>query len=132
MKYQEIDIGMKFSFEREIKYEDVRNFGLLVGDKNKMHISNELGKKSEKGVIAHGLFIGSFIAPLLGTYFPISNNLLHSISLEFRNSVYTNEKIKIEGEVIKKNDIFKSLTIKILIHNSKINFVKGKAIIKII
>jgi len=48
MKYQEIDIGMKFSFEREIKYEDVRNFGLLVGDKNKMHISNELGKKQRR------------------------------------------------------------------------------------
>jgi acyl dehydratase len=82
--------------------------------------------------MAHGMFIGSLITPLLGTYFSISNNILHSISLDFRNPVFSGDKIIVEGEVIKIDEIFNTLKIKIQVYNTENIFVKGKALIKII
>ena len=131
-KYKDVKVGTKFGFERKISYQDIKKFGTLVKDSNPLHLKTKSAEYRQDEVISHGMFIGSLTAPLLGTHCPINNNVLVSISLNFRKSVFSNDKITIEGTVISKSDAQQILIIKIQIYKEQQIFVEGEAIIKVL
>ena len=110
LKFKKLQIGKKFSFKRKIRFKDIKKFANLVKDKNPLHLKPSYGKKE---VISHGMFVGSLSSALLGTYFPINNNLILSMSLNFNKPVYSNDNIKIEGIIMDKSVALKIVTVKI-------------------
>ncbi len=129
VKFEKLQIGKKFSFKRKIKFEDIIKFANLVKDKNPLHTKPAFGKKE---VISHGMFVGSLTSALLGTYFPINNNLILSMSLNFNKPVYSNDSIKIEGIIKDKSSAFKIVTVKINIYKKDKLLVEGEAKLKVL
>ena len=74
---------------------------------------------------------GSFVSTLLGSFFPIKNNLLLSINLNFKSPIHPGNKIKITASVINKSELSKTIILSFNISRNKKILIFGKAIIKI-
>ena len=127
-KFKLLKVGSKFSYICKITSKKIKKYTEIIQDKNPLHLVN---KKNKKRVMSHGMLIGSLTATLLGTYSPINNNVLVSISLNFRKPVYSGDKLKVEGIIKNKINSYKMLVIKLNISKNKINVVDGQAIVKV-
>jgi len=133
LRYEEIKIGDVHSFERVIDEEAVNRFAELTGDKNPLHMNEEYARKTEfGGRIAHGMLAGSLFSTLVGMFCPGERALYLSQKVNFRKPIRLGEKIKIQGEVIKKSDALKTITLSTKIINDKNQVViDGEAMAKV-
>lgn len=132
-QFKDLKIGTKFSFERKIISKDIEKYANLVQDKNPLHLkekkSNNLKKKP---IISHGMFVGSLTSKLLGTHCPIKNNILLSLTLNFKKPVLPNYKIRIQGKIVDKSDALKIITVEISIYKKGILLISGEAKLKVL
>ena len=77
------------------------------------------------------MLIGSLVSTLLGSYFPIKNNLLLSINLNFKKPVLPNQKVRVEASITGKSDYKNIIMLKIYIYQGKKILIVGEAIIKV-
>ena len=131
--YEDITIGDVHSFERVIDEEAVNRFAELTGDKNPLHMNEEYARKTEfGGRIAHGMLAGSLFSTLVGMFCPGERALYLSQKVNFRKPIRLGEKIKIQGEVIKKSDALKTIVLSTKIINDKNQVViDGEAMAKV-
>lgn len=132
----DIEIGMKESFSRQItdKMEDA--FRNITGDENPLHFDDkyavEIGKGSYREHIAFGMLTASFLSTMAGMYMPGKYSLIHSIEdVSFIRPVYVRDTLTIEGEVTDKNQELKLIRIKVTIKNQD-NKIVSKAKMKIL
>jgi 3-oxoacyl-[acyl-carrier protein] reductase len=117
-KYSEIEIGDKASLIHEISEADISKFVDLTGDDNKLHINKEFASRTEfRKPVVHGMLGASFISTLIGTKLPGDGALWFSQTLEFLRPVRIGDVIKVEAEVIAKNDKLNSIELRINIIN---------------
>ena len=128
-KFKDIKIGQKFSYEKIVSSLMIQNYATLIGDKNPLHYKSK--RKSNSIIYAHGMLIGSFVSTLLGSHFPIKNNLLLSINLNFKKPVLPNQKVKVEAVIAGKSDYKNIIILKINIYQVKKLFIAGEAVIKV-
>ena len=74
---------------------------------------------------------GSFVSTLLGSFFPIKNNILLSINLNFKSPILPGNKIKVVTSVTNKSDFSKTVILDINIYRYKKILIFGEAIIKV-
>lgn len=130
--FEDLRIGTKFSFERKIKYSDIEKYSNLVEDKNPLHLREKKSNSTiRKPIISHGMFVGSLTSALLGTHCPIKNNILLSLTLNFKKPVLPNYKIKVEGKILAKSNALKILTVKISVYRMHILLIDGEAKLKV-
>jgi 3-hydroxybutyryl-CoA dehydratase len=128
LKYQDVRVGDIYEFEREITGTDVYDFAELTGDFNPLHTDKTYGEKSKLGKnIVHGMLVGSLFSTLIGMYCPGEKSLYLSQTLNFRQPVFPNDKVKVKGEVVGKNDSVKIVTIKTEIFRDNILIISGEA-----
>ncbi len=127
-KFKEIKKGQKFTYKKKITANAIQKFASMIGDKNPLHFKT---KKSNHKVVAHGMLIGSFVSTLLGSFFPIKNNVLVSMNLNFKFPVYPGDEIKIIASITNKSEINNIIILKIDIYNYKKLSVFGEAIVKV-
>ena len=77
------------------------------------------------------MFVGSLTSALLGTHCPIKNNILLSLTLNFKKPVLPNYKIKVEGKILAKSNALKILTVKISVYRMHILLIDGEAKLKV-
>jgi acyl dehydratase len=131
-KFKDLKIGTKFGFERKIKFADIKKYADLVKDKNPLHLEKKKYDNINKmPIISHGMFVGSLTSALFGTHCPIKNNILLSLTLNFKKPVLPNYKIRIQGKIVSKSDAFKILTVKISIYKVHILLIDGEAKLKV-
>ena len=128
-KFKDIKIGQKFSYEKIVSSLMIQNYALLIGDKNPLHYKSK--RKSNSIIYAHGMLIGSLVSTLLGSHFPIKNNLLLSINFNFKKPVLPNQKVKVEAVIAGKSDYKNIIILKINIYQGRKLFIAGEAIIKV-
>lgn len=116
--FEEIEIGVKHSFELIISEELERDFAKISGDFNPLHMDEKYAKgtKFEKRV-CHGMLLASFFSRLVGMYLPGKNALYFSQNLNFVGPCFIGDKIIVEGEVINKSEAIKMITLKTTIIN---------------
>ena len=133
LKYEEIKIGDKFQFEKEITGDDVRKFAELTGDFSSLHMDEEYAAKTEfGGRIAHGMLLGSLFSTLVGMMIPGERALYLAQDLKFKNPLKFPGKVFVEGVVVGKSEAAKIIDLKTVIKNSDgIILVEGSAKIKI-
>ena len=131
-QFEKLKIGTKFSFERKIKSSDIKKYANLVRDKNPLHLKQKKFNNKKKPIISHGMFVGSLTSALLGTHCPIKNNILLSLTLNFKKPVLPNYKIKIQGRIVAKSNVLKILTVKINIYKMHILLIDGEAKLKVL
>jgi len=128
-KFSKIKVGLKTKIRFKIKNKDIKNFIKSIGDKNKLHLK-KINVDGKKVYVCHGMFVGSLVSRLLGTYFPLKKNLLISINLNFKKPVYSEDLIYIETKVISKSQIYPVITLNISIKKKNKEVINGDAKIK--
>ncbi|HEX8286353.1 MAG TPA: SDR family oxidoreductase [Pyrinomonadaceae bacterium] len=97
---EDLYVGLKVSYEREVTEEDVLTFARLSGDCNPLHVDADYAKSSNyQGRIAHGAFQVGLASALLGMHLPGKKVLLSSINSRFPAPLYFPKRIKISGEI---------------------------------
>lgn len=97
---EDLYVGLKVSYEREISEEDILAFAELSGDYNPLHVDAEYAESSNyQGRIAHGAFQVGLASGLLGMHLPGKKVLLGSINGRFPVPLYFPASIKITGEI---------------------------------
>jgi|TARA_B100001964_G_scaffold198964_1_gene224975 acyl dehydratase len=132
-QFNKLKIGTKFGFVRRVKFKDIKKYANLVQDKNPLHLKEKTsGNIKKKTIISHGMFVGSMTSALLGTHCPIKNNILLSLSLNFKKPVLLNYKIRIQGKIVAKSEALRILTVKINIYYKHILLIDGEAKLKVL
>ncbi len=118
--YEELEVGMKESFQVTLTQEMQDLFLQITGDENPLHRSAEYAKnKGYEDKVVYGLLTSSFLSTLAGMYLPGERSLIHSVETKYQKPVYIGDTLTIEGEIDEKNDTYELIRIKILIRNQK-------------
>lgn len=116
--FDDMQIGLKASFDATITEESMAHFLALSGDESPIHLSDAYAQgRSYPGRVVYGMAVASFFSTLAGVYLPGENCLLHSVNSSFSKPVFIGDELHIEGEVVARQDIFKQVTIKAKITN---------------
>ena len=133
IRFEEIETGKSFSFERTLSKDDVAVFARLTGDKNPHHVDESFGKASVfKANIVHGMLAGGLFSTLVGMHCPGQNCLYLTQSLNFRKPLRPGCLVLVQGEVISKIDSLRILVIKTRITCCGELAIDGEARVKLI
>ena len=124
-----LHIGQKVEFTLVISESMIEEFAKLSGDYNPHHIDDTFAKKTRFGKrICHGMFLASFFSRLTGMYLPGKGSLYLSQSLNFQAPAYINDKITIQGEIVKISEATGVVTLKTQITNENdVQLITGDA-----
>jgi len=127
--FEEIEVGMKESFQVNITESMENTFAEITGNYNPLASNEEYAATTNyKKRISPGMLTASFLSRLTGMYLPGKYALLYSQSLNFENICYIGDQITVEGQVIEKNNATKIITLNTVITNQEgKKLVYGKA-----
>lgn len=82
--FEDLKLGMRESYAKEVKASDVVGFAELSGDRNPIHLSEHFAAQTPfGGRIAHGLYTASLISAVIGTRLPGPGAIYISQTLRF-------------------------------------------------
>jgi len=95
--FEEIQIGDSASMDRTLTKQDVELFGLLSGDMNPTHFSDEYAKMllERHKLVGHSMWGGALISSLLGNDLPGSGTVYLSQSFEFHDAVELDDTLTV-------------------------------------
>ncbi len=87
--FDEIQIGDTARMERQLTKQEIDLFGLLSGDMNPTHFSDEYARMllERHKLVGHTMWGAALISSLLGNDLPGPGTVCQSLNLEFRNAV---------------------------------------------
>lgn len=98
--FEDLSIGMKESFSREITADMVENFCRMTGDVNPLHTDEEFAKgKGFKDRVVYGLLTTSFLSTLAGVYLPGERSLIREVDVKMKKPVFIGDVLTVTGEV---------------------------------
>ena len=116
--FDELNIGDKASTERTLVEKDLILFAAVSGDVNPIHLDGDYAAKTNfKQRIAHGAWSASLISATLATIMPGPGTVYLNQSLKFMRPVTLGDALKIEVEVLDKNEKTKRITFKCQVTN---------------
>lgn len=96
-----VDVGLKFSFAKRISEVDVQLFGLISGDLNPVHFSEEVAKQTKfGGRVVHGMLTTSLVSTAVATL-PGTVVLLET-SFRYLAPVRIGDLVTVDCEVVEK------------------------------
>lgn len=132
----DIYMGMRESFQKEITIEMENSFREITGDINPLHMDDayaaEIGNGKFAFHITFGMLTSALYSTLAGVYLPGKYSLIHSFEeLKFLKPVFAGDNLNVVGEVIDKDEQLKLIRIQAMIKNQKAQIV-SKAKIKVL
>ncbi len=103
--FTEIEVGESATMERVLTKQDIDVFGLLSGDMNPTHFSDEYARMllDRHKLVGHSMWAGTLITSLLGNDLPGPGTVYRSQSFDFHNPVELGDRLLIKVTVISKN-----------------------------
>lgn len=118
--FEDIRIGQKEVFTTKITQIEMDKFYQVTNDINPLHRDKDYAiQYGFENCIVYGMLTASYLSTLAGVYLPGQKSLIQSVEINFVRPVFVNELLKISGEVVDKNELFKTVKLKIAILNSK-------------
>ena len=129
MKLVNLSIGQKVEFTEVISESMMEEFAKLSGDYNPHHMDESYAKKTRfKKRICHGMLLASLFSRLIGMHLPGKHSLYFSQSLNFLYPAFIDDKVTVEGEVVKISRSTGIITLKTRItKENNIELVTGEA-----
>ena len=134
--FADIVIGQSEKFNVKITSDMMEKFKDITKDINPLHsdktfVSEHFNKDK---IVCYGMLTASFLSTLAGVYLPGKYSLILSTNISFSQPVYVNDRLTICGEVIDKNDLFKTIEINVNIINDdeQYNILIGSMLIKLL
>jgi phosphate acetyltransferase len=102
--FDEINVGDSAHVTRTLTKKDINLFGMLSGDMNPTHFSDEYAKMllERQKLCGHSMWGGSLISGLLGTELPGPGTVYKSQNLEFHGGVELGDEITVTITVKEK------------------------------
>jgi acyl dehydratase len=82
----DVRVGQYAEISRLFTPEEVKRYGMLIGDMNPIHLNAENGK-----IMVHGMMTSSLFSSIFGTLIP--GSVYRSQSLLFHSPVHCNERV---------------------------------------
>ncbi len=103
--FEEISIGDTAQMQRTLTKQDVELFGLLSGDMNPTHFSDEYARMllARDKLVGHSMWGGALISSLLGNDLPGPGTVYQSQQFEFHNAVELGDILTISVTASSKN-----------------------------
>ena len=118
--FEQIQIGEKAEFTKQLSQGEVETFARLTGDFNSIHLDEEFARRTFfRGRVVHGLLSGSLISRIIGMSLPGHGGVYLSQTFQFLKPVRTNDPLKVVAEVIEKNRDQRTLLLRTEIFNSQ-------------
>lgn len=118
--FSDIYEGMSTSFKVMVTEKMMEEFCDITGDINPLHTDESFAKlKGYPGRVVYGMMTAAFISTLGGVYLPGENCLIHGVECNFLKPVYIHDELEVRGKVIKVDERYQQITIKIRIVNQK-------------
>ena len=96
----DISVGLKASFETEVREQDIKSFAELSGDHNPLHVDSAYAAGTNyQNCIAHGAYQMALVSSLAGMQLPGQNCLILSVDCRFLAPLYYPTRVRLEGEV---------------------------------
>lgn len=131
MKFNELYVGLKFEYFREISTLDVKDFATVSGDFNPVHLDEVFAATTPfKSKIVHGMLVGSIISMLIATELPGPGSVYLNQTLDFLHPIYHNSIVKIIIEVEKLKEDKKIVFLYTNCWVGDIQVINGKAVVK--
>lgn len=119
-KIQDINVGLKESFEVNITEAMMESFRNITGDNNPLHTDSDFAKeRNYPDRIVYGLLTSSFLSTLAGVYLPGENSLIREVDTKYVKPVFVGDTLTVTGEVSEVNADFNIFTMKVTIVNQK-------------
>jgi 3-hydroxybutyryl-CoA dehydratase len=92
--FEDLYVGMETSSSNIITDHNIREFAMLSGDHNPVHLDDNYASTSRfKKRIAHGLMSASYFSALFGTRIPGPGCVYVAQSLQFKKPVYIDDEV---------------------------------------
>jgi 3-hydroxybutyryl-CoA dehydratase len=118
-KLNDIEVGLKKTFNVYVSESMINEFAKLTGDCSPLHMDEEYARTTDFGTrICHGMLLGSFLSRLVGIYLPGKYGLCLSYSVRHLLPCFPNQEITVEGQVVEKSNSTRIITIRATIKNS--------------
>jgi 3-hydroxybutyryl-CoA dehydratase len=99
--FEDLSVGMRESYRKQVKASDVVGFAELSGDRNPIHLSEHFAAKTPfGGRIAHGLYTASLISAVIGTRLPGPGAIYISQTLRFLAPVRIGDTVEASVEIV--------------------------------
>ena len=128
-KLVNLSIGQRAEFTEVISESMIDEFAKLSGDYNPHHMNESYARKTRfKKRICHGMLLASLFSRLIGMHLPGKHSLYFSQSLNFLYPAFIDDKVTVEGEVVKISRSTGIITLKTRItKENNIELVTGEA-----
>ena len=99
--FEDLSVGMRESYRKEVRSCDVVGFAEISGDRNPIHLSEHFAAKTPfGGRIAHGLYTASLISAVIGTRLPGPGAIYMSQTLKFLAPVRIGDVVEASVEIV--------------------------------
>src|SRR5947208_1901295 len=97
---EDLHVGLKAAFERDVTEADVLAFGRLSGDLNPLHLSSSYAEATNlSNRIVHGAFQVGLASALVGMHLPGRNALVGSFHSQFLAPLKYPTRVLVSGEI---------------------------------
>jgi acyl dehydratase len=115
--FETIKVGQTAKFTAVITDETMAAFREITGDRNPLHCDGAYAaRRGYEGRVVYGMLTASYLSTLAGMYLPGERSLIQQVKIDFLEPVILplasgGTNITVFGEVTKKHEEFKRLTI---------------------
>lgn len=125
-------VGQTASITRAFSLQDVRDFALLSGDANPIHVDPDFARQTVFGQsIVHGMLVASLFSQLLAEQLPGPGTIYLGQQLRFVSPVYLDEEVIATVQVTHIREDKPIVTLRTMVTTPKGLAVDGEAVVKV-
>ena len=129
---EDLQVGQSASYERAISEADVREFALMSGDFNPVHLDEAYAQGTRfKGRIVHGMLPVTFLSTVLGTKLPGAGCIFMGASFRFKAPVRIGDTVIATCTVREINSAKGRVTLDCVCSVGDTVVVEGEALVKV-
>jgi 3-hydroxybutyryl-CoA dehydratase len=129
---EDLSVGQSASYTRSISEADVREFALMSGDFNPIHLDEAYAQATRfKGRIVHGMLPVTFVSTVLGTQLPGAGCIFMSASFRFKAPVRIGDTVVATCTVREINAPKSRVTFDCTCAVGDVIVVEGEALVKV-
>lgn len=130
--FEDLSVGMRESYRKEVKSSDVVGFAEISGDRNPIHLSEHFAAQTPfGGRIAHGLYTASLISAVIGTRLPGPGAIYISQTLRFLAPVRIGDTVVASVEIVELSEKGRRGKLRCECHVGDTKVLEGEAEVKV-
>lgn len=129
---EDLQVGQSASYERAIGEADVREFALMSGDFNPVHLDEAYAQTTRfKGRIVHGMLPVTYVSTVLGTKLPGAGCIFMGASFRFKAPVRIGDTVVATCTVREIDAAKRRVTFDCMCAVGDTTVVEGEALVKV-